>query len=527
MGGINDMVAPLRRKTLSVMVLAVLGVALFNSSKWVMLDGGTGIAMGVTYTSRFVGIAAFLVVAALFYDRLPSITSLLAVMVPFIVICLISSLVAPLLHEVMLGDVVLYATGVLYGIASTLFMLFYAHIFSSFEPRKSAVLFASAQLVTNCLMLFLAFLDSRALPVARGLFLFIGTAIILLVANCLMRHPSLSDHPLQFDSTSAGEAGDAACTSMRRLDWVFLIGAAIVFHTVFGVVAQVSSMPGDSFGLYEVNTDVAIIFVDILILVFCWFCGDRFGVAEVLVFAALLYAPGLALHPLSQADGGPLAGALVRGGFDCVRILTMALIARAAYESPDRTYCYFGFYRGISSVYFGRALGSFLIGLAGSQSDLAAGVTRASLWAMCVMGAAAFYLAYGKQGLGFQSRGIAPLRVLSDAEGDKAASDLGEATTPFAGRSALSVSALGDEVGLGGDDFSLRLEAFSARLRLSQREKEVLLETLHGQSRASVAKKLCLSPETVKDYLGRVYLKAGVSSKQAIIALVEDEPLPR
>ena len=113
MGGITDMVAPLRRKTLSVMVLAVLGVALFNSSKWVMLDGGTGIAMGVTYTSRFVGIAAFLVVAALFYDRLPSITSLLAVMVPFIVICLISSLVAPLLHEVMLGDVVLYATGVL------------------------------------------------------------------------------------------------------------------------------------------------------------------------------------------------------------------------------------------------------------------------------------------------------------------------------------------------------------------------------------------------------------------------------
>lgn len=79
----------------------------------------------------------------------------------------------------------------------------------------------------------------------------------------------------------------------------------------------------------------------------------------------------------------------------------------------------------------------------------------------------------------------------------------------------------------GIDEFSLRFEAFSSRFQFSQREKMVLLETLHGYNRTSIAEKLCISPETVKSYLSSIYLKAGVNSKQALVALVEEEPLPQ
>lgn len=498
------------------MVVAVLGVALFNSAKWVMLDGASGIAMGVTYTTRFTGIATFLVAAALFFDRRPRVANMLSAMVPFVVICLAASLVAPALQEDMLGDVVLYATGVLYGIASSLFMLLYACIFSSYEPRVSAVLFGCAQLCTNCLMLALVYLDPAALHLARSAFLLTGTLVVACVAAVLVRCPALSDLPLECAAPEKEAPGvseswhavsplaPAGVPVIGGRGWALLVGAAVVYHTVFGVVAQVSSAPGGSFGLYDVYTDVVIVVLDILLLAFLCFFGDRFGPVETVSFATVLYASGLLLYAFDSPDGGLVAGALVRGGFDCLRTLTMALLARVSFECPARTCFYFGLYRGVSSVYVGRAVGSFLVAAFGLGAGLVSGIARVSLWTVSVGGAAALCLV-----------GRDDHRFLTASCGALAA--------PLRHSDACSVS---EGSGERADDFALRLDAFSERLRLSQREREVLVETLHGQSRSSVAKKLCLSPETVKEYLGRVYTKAGVGSKQEIIRLVESEPLP-
>ena len=58
-------------------------------------------------------------------------------------------------------------------------------------------------------------------------------------------------------------------------------------------------------------------------------------------------------------------------------------------------------------------------------------------------------------------------------------------------------------------------------MQLSDREREVLVETLRGQSRAAVGRKLYLSPDTVKNYLHRIYSKAQVGSRQELIELID------
>lgn len=75
------------------------------------------------------------------------------------------------------------------------------------------------------------------------------------------------------------------------------------------------------------------------------------------------------------------------------------------------------------------------------------------------------------------------------------------------------------------DPFARQLDALTERLRFTPREREVVIEAVHGYSRANIAKKLMLSPETVKTYLNRAYTKAGVTSKQELIALIENESL--
>ena len=78
---------------------------------------------------------------------------------------------------------------------------------------------------------------------------------------------------------------------------------------------------------------------------------------------------------------------------------------------------------------------------------------------------------------------------------------------------------------LAAGGFAAQFDALAVRCRLTAREREVVLEALHGYSRTNIAKKLCLSPETVKTYLNRAYAKAGVTSKQELVAAIEREGL--
>lgn len=56
---------------------------------------------------------------------------------------------------------------------------------------------------------------------------------------------------------------------------------------------------------------------------------------------------------------------------------------------------------------------------------------------------------------------------------------------------------------------------------MTEREKEILREVLHGYSIESIAGRLGLSASTVKTYLSRAYNRFGVSSRQEVLGLLD------
>lgn len=190
------------------------------------------------------------------------------------------------------------------------------------------------------------------------------------------------------------------------------------------------------------------------------------------------------------------------------------LMARKSYEDPCHTYSYFGVFCGISDAQAGRLLGSALMGQEGPRLALCQNISFAALWAICIFGLVMFFLLQRGQGI---------------AESRRAAVRPGSAG-PLAG--VLSLSTQPDALAPGGmpaaydaAEFAVRFEALATRTRLTQREREVLAEALRGGSRASIADKLSLSPETVKTYMNRAYAKTQVSSKQELVELINREPL--
>ena len=303
-----------------------------------------------------------------------------------------------------------------------------------------------------------------------------------------------------------------------------LLITAFLFPSLFGVIAQVSSETGGNFALYDIPTEMVMIAMQAFFLLYMAFYDTRYGFAAILAFIIPLYATGFALFPSNWSSGNPFAGCLIRAGFVIIAVLLWALMARKSWDDPRHTYLYFGVYCGISNGQVGRLTGSLLMGDAGPSLELCQNISLAALWAICIFGLLLFFL-LRRHGLGTPA---------SSTAGDGFAT-LGEmdGTGSVAGDERQPSSAAADTMRSGGwaaggapasetDRFTAQFETLAARVRLTQREREVVAEALHGYSRTNIAKRLCLSPEMVKTYLNRAYTKAGVTSKQELVALIEE-----
>ena len=327
-----------QRTTLLVPFLVAVGAALFYSAKWVMLADAANISMNVTYVSRFVMLATYAFVAVMFRKCLPSVKNFLAVAVPFMLVYIMVSLFEPLMQDDMLSSAILYAIGVLYGISCALFTLLCAHVLSSFGPKKSAILFALSELLTNCLMVVLTLLDPHTLFLVRSAFLVTSSIIFLYVAHHLLHGKDEYDSAFQHSMERPDAASGRRPSSFPEnwLDWTLLLVAAAVTKYLFGIIAQVGSA-GGSYAHYDLPTDIVVILFLTILLVFLCFYGTRFGFATVLVVMVAFFATGFAAYPAAMTAGNPLAGALLRGGLSCCSVLLCVLVARKSYENPYRT----------------------------------------------------------------------------------------------------------------------------------------------------------------------------------------------
>ena len=67
------------------------------------------------------------------------------------------------------------------------------------------------------------------------------------------------------------------------------------------------------------------------------------------------------------------------------------------------------------------------------------------------------------------------------------------------------------------------IETFSHSIALSARESEILELVKQGYSVKLISENLFLSPNTVKTHVRNIYLKAGVSSRDVLMKLIDRE----
>ena len=67
-----------------------------------------------------------------------------------------------------------------------------------------------------------------------------------------------------------------------------------------------------------------------------------------------------------------------------------------------------------------------------------------------------------------------------------------------------------------------RLEDMAREYGLSSRERDIFIPLAQGRSRHAIASSLYLSEGTVKSYISRIYRKLGVSSKDELLAKVQE-----
>ncbi|MEE8717052.1 MAG: helix-turn-helix transcriptional regulator [Coriobacteriales bacterium] len=506
-----------------VLPLAVFGLAMFLSSMWTARADASGVPTAVVYFTRIVSLVTYMLMAWTFRNHLPQVRLLVALASVLMALHLALVMLSPAL--VSDGGALLAvdcASGMFEGVANAVMTLLFAHVFSTYPPRRSAVGIGAAFVGVDVCILVIDLLSARAMHYARPAF---TLAAMVALAVCCVRKtsegfvPSVDDRAMQYGMARAdGEERHPFTFFSRQTDWVLLLIVAVLFPSLFGVIAQVSSETGGNFALYDVSTEIVMVAVEAFFLVFLAARGMRFGFGTVLAFVIPLFATGFALFPSGWQAGNPFAGCFIRGGYALLTVMLWVLMARKSFDDPRHTYLYFGVYCGVSNAQAGRLVGSYLMRDTGPNLALCQGISLAALWVICIFGLVMFALLQRTETSGAFGQLATPngKEELGDGSGGSARAAVSPSFAADAGAVPL-------ESAPQVDRFSVQLEALSSRVRLTPREHEIVVQALHGYSRTSIAKKLSLSPETVKTYLNRAYEKAGVTSKQELISVVERE----
>lgn len=489
-------------------LLAAVGLALFLSAVWTARNENALVADYGLYTARFVKVITCFVIAFLMRSHIPSVERMLAVGAGFIGLHLAAYgatvALAPDAPEYLMAAVL---SGAFSGIGEACIILLFAHLLSTFSPTVSAAAIPLAYLMNEGLYYSTLYLPVPLILVLRPVGKAAGIAVLLW---CIRRKRSVApgdeEHPFQYGITLRESREPMLGFLSSSQDWMLILAGTTLFPFLFGFIAQVCSSVGTNSGLYDVVNELMALGLLVLLVVYGALRGRRLSFDEVLYFTVPLFATGCLLLPYFWEGPIPSAGLLVKCGYTLYQVMFWMLLARKCYEDIRHTYLYFGIFYGLFELATAAAR------LAASslyQADMIdfstmATVALFSLWLIALYGLLFFAISkYWQRG-----RAVSALEKVSEEEVPE---------SDVAGESASgAASAL-----LDTSPFARNLDAFCRRFDITPREREVLVEAMHGYSMENIGRKLFVSRETVKTHLRRIYNKVGVSGKQELISYIE------
>jgi DNA-binding CsgD family transcriptional regulator len=256
-----------------------------------------------------------------------------------------------------------------------------------------------------------------------------------------------------------------------------LVFGSLVFPLLYGFVAQICVLAHVSLGLYDVWSEVVAIIAYLLLGIIAAFVPHRLRVESGFTVILALFSMAFLILPIVWGEDIFLSGFMVKVGFLLYNTLVYLAIVRVVQREPHSFYFYFAlaFALQLFAITGGRELGGLFFPMLELESVALASLVVIWLLAVCTLA------------LSFLVRRQQPAIV------DKTTSA-----------------------------FEQRCILFAQRYALSNREFEVLLAFTRGRSMNRIAEALSISNNTARTYIDRIYAKAGLRSKQELIAFIEN-----
>ena len=473
------------RLRMLAVVLAVLACGVYTAGLS-LARRDVAIGGNELYLARLAQIAALLGFAVLFRNHLPNVRSVLIAGLGALGLCALFSIgIAPYAGPA--SPVVGLCTALTSGFANAVFMMLPLHLFSTYEPRVGCIAAVAAYLVREVLFAWTSVWDAPAVS-AGQMGLRVAGALLLLMAVAAKSRGMLKpgEHGLQQGFPPVDRSKERPVAFLvRDADWVFQLIAALLFPFIFGFMSQLLSGDVLSDGLHGVANETVAVVVLALLMTFAVFRRGLLGFMHLFVPVTMLYALGLMLLPILWGVVDGLAGVFLKAACVLYEAILWMLLTRKAHDDPRHTYLYLGVFLAVANATYGRLSEPLLLGGLPVTKDLAGTVCLVFLFALVMLCLLLFVLQRG-------------------------------GTARVAGTDG---SLQDDEMPDGA--FTVNVDALCAQCRLTPREREVLLEVLHGYTMANVAHRLGISPETVRTHMRSVYQKTGTENKQALIRYVD------
>lgn len=474
--------------------IAVVGFALFLSAVWTARYEASLVPEHTLFIARFTKVAGCFAIAFLFRSHIPSVRRLFAVGSSCIALHLAAYAAMTLSPASSQEHLALsICSGVFTGLGEACIILLYAHLFSTFAPKLSAIAIPVAYLLNEVLYCSTTYLLIEFVAPFRMMNKVLGLVLLLW---CLHRKSSAKlaadEYPLQHGMSTKPEREPLLRFLSSSQDWMLILAGTTLFPLLFGLIAQMCSAVNERSGLYDPVNELVAIGLLALLVGYGLYRGNRFTFDEILYVAFPLFATGCLLLPVFWQLHDPYAELLVKCGYTAYQVLFWMLLARKCYEDLRHTYLYFGIFYGLFelSTAAARLAASALYDINVLDFQFIAYLSLFSLWLIALYGLIFFAISKRWQS---ESKNIATNRAYAEPH---------DASEP-------------------ADPFAQKVVSFCDRYELSPREQEVLIETIHGYSMENIGKKLYVSRETVKTHLRRMYSKVGVSGKQELIALID------
>lgn len=510
--GIAELTTRLQRKGVSTLAMSAVGLGILVGS-WSATreDSYFGSTLFVPAVPMVMAIAA-LVLAIVFRKGELKAKPFFVAAVVLVSVQLLATLLVPLFSEsekLALGVVVTVAE----GISSALFMFLFLASLARFSFKEVAVAIAAGYLLVNLYDgLFLgASEDVRLLQRSIGLLLVV--ALAGMVSHRMREQGGVG---AEANRGGAGSASSPEAFSKKRPEsvagCVLLACFVSVLLLIQGVYSQITGVGGTgNTHLFNMVAEIYVAGVRAAVLAYCLIARSELSVPRIAMCASLIWLAGIPAVTFLWGTDAWLVGSLMlnSGRYILLPIVSIFGVQMARHHSGGATMLVFLAIAAVNSCYVSR----FAV-LAVMVDPISIGTETLLVISFCSMWIVACAI---------PSFILIRQRLRSQKPHETSSS---KAAQPVSTNKADGVSAesgISDPVFMRELAFYRRFEDMSNEAQLTEREKEVLREAMHGYSIDNIAKHLNLSSQTIKTYLSRSYSRLGVASKQAVLELLDSD----